>query len=207
MISMIYRREVGSLFRCLFAGVAIRWIAILIVLSGCAVFSGPVELAEKGALSSCPVIDFAQPTDCQVGDLCQVHEDCAPGGFCLGCACYASECMADADCSSGRACACAEDGRYTSVEESPQDQFHVCTPQGDCQQDDDCDNGLCLGNRGDGCGGYGVRGEYEIRLTGWFCATPRDQCRSDDACREGEICIYLDNRWACEPNESICENR
>ncbi|MEL6345990.1 MAG: hypothetical protein AAFV53_22965 [Myxococcota bacterium] len=183
-----------------------RW-AVLLLLSGCALFIGPVELAEKADLSSCPDLSFEQPVDCQPGDVCRTHADCAPGGFCLECACYAADCYADTDCVSGRACACAGDERYNQVLESPQDRLHVCTRQGNCQQNDDCDSGLCLGNRGDGCGGYGTRGEHEERLTGWFCATPRDACRSDDACADDEVCIYLDDRWACEPDDSICEER
>ncbi len=174
-----------------------RWTIILILGLGCA--GGDinpdkleVDLPRRDPGQTCPSRTLP-PVDDYCKELpaptCVSNDDCTEGdnGVCTlhsyggDCDCRYDACSSDTDCGAGGVCACANDPLYDNRTVS------WCI-YGDCRSDADCDSELCLGNHGFWCGT--AEHDDPLPVTGWFCATDSDTCRSDAECDQYDRCMF-----------------
>ncbi len=184
-----------------------RWILLLALGPGCSgggLAGLEVDLPRREPGQVCPTRDLPPAdADCaQIPDVsCVSNVECTDGdngvcemdGYGSECSCFYDACSTDADCEEGYvACACADDPLYDNRASSR------CLG-GNCSSDADCDSGLCLGNHGTWCG----TADHDdlLPVTGWFCATEADTCRSDSVCDTYDRCMY---GVAANPNGFSC---
>lgn len=124
--------------------------------------------------------------------LCVSNEDCTSDtyGACIAvadfgeCQC-AYGCVSDADCPSGKICACGGDAPGYPA-------FTSCISAIDCTTSADCERDACR---------LGLMQVCQPRFT-LGCATDADTCVSDDDCMDGNVCFPgpdpgIEGEWAC----------
>lgn len=102
------------------------------------------------------------------------------------------ECLVDQDCGDSGVCACVVP-RSAGCGGIVLMLGNVCAPA-ECRADADCaECGIC-------------RSESNCLGSGYYCATPNDECTSNADCSAtpvGGFCAYQNGRWICL-SESIC---
>jgi hypothetical protein len=124
-------------------------------------------------------------------DVCPSHDtdgavlDAGPGPCGQGLVPH-DACLTDADCGPGSACVCQTPGvQGCGV---PPTYGNACVPS-NCRTGADCSPcAVC-------------REQYVCgKVTGYFCATPGDECAGDSDCPSAEpgACQYQNGRWSCQ---------
>lgn len=116
---------------------------------------------------------------------CSSHDDCSAGenGRCsFSGECSYDECFSDDDCAPGALCDCA----------GGPDRNHVCFAV-ECRTDDDCVAGMW-------CSPSGAIDCPDLKLVGYYCHTPADDCMRDADCDSSvPYCAFDPSRraWSC----------
>jgi len=126
----------------------------------------------------------AATADSDDAQSCGEDKDCTKGrhGRCVHARfshCGYDACMSDAECPSGRACACATDGNR-------------CVPA-NCRSDADCGGRGCSPSEARTCNSH-------EGIVGYYCHTPKDSCTDSNDCGGATSdCEYSpeEGRWTC----------